>query len=56
MTTITDHQNKVNEINKLVNEKIVSDVPDTFPITDGIIEIEKYFNAKYKILWILKEP
>jgi hypothetical protein len=56
MTTIEDLKNKIDEINKLVNEKIVSDVEDTYPITDGIIDIEKYFNAKYKILWILKEP
>ena len=25
------------------------------PITDGIVDIEKFCNAKYKILWILKE-
>lgn len=56
MTTITDLQIKVAEINKLVNEKIISDIPDTYPITDGIIDVEKYLNAKYKILWILKEP
>ncbi len=56
MTTIADLKNKVDEINKLVNEKIVSDLEDTYPITDGIIDIEKYFNAKYKVLWILKEP
>jgi hypothetical protein len=27
-----------------------------FPIVDGIINIEKYLEAKYKILWMLKEP
>jgi len=27
----------------------------TFPINDGIIDIEKYSNAKIKILWVLKE-
>jgi len=26
------------------------------PIIDGIIDIEKYVKAKYRILWILKEP
>lgn len=56
MTSIKDLQDKVDEINKLVNEKIVSFSPDTYPIRDGIIDIEKYFKAKYKILWILKEP
>jgi hypothetical protein len=56
MTTIEDLKNKIDEIKKLINEKIVSDFEDTYPITDGIIDPEKYFNAKYKILWILKEP
>lgn len=26
-----------------------------FPISDGIVNLEKYLSAKYKILWILKE-
>ncbi len=26
------------------------------PIWDGIVDIDKYLNAKFKILWILKEP
>lgn len=26
------------------------------PIADGIVNIEKYLQAKFKILWILKEP
>jgi hypothetical protein len=26
------------------------------PIVDGIIDVEKYLEAKYKILWMLKEP
>lgn len=26
------------------------------PILDGVGNIEKYLNAKYKIMWILKEP
>ena len=43
-------------IDKLINETIKSDIEDTFPITDGLIDPERYFNAKYKILWILKEP
>jgi hypothetical protein len=29
--------------------------PDIEPISDGIINIEKYINSKYKILWVLKE-
>lgn len=56
MTTIQELKNRINEINILIEGKIKSDNPETFPIYDGIIDIEKYFNAKYKILWILKEP
>jgi hypothetical protein len=26
------------------------------PITDGIVNIEKYIGSKYKICWVLKEP
>jgi len=29
--------------------------PDIFPISDGIINFSKYLEAKFKILWILKE-
>jgi len=57
MTTLNELQDRVDEINKLIEEKIKSkDNPNIFPITDGIIDINKYYNAKYKILWILKEP
>jgi hypothetical protein len=35
---------------------IKSGVEGLYPIIDGIIDVEKYVNAKYKILWILKEP
>jgi hypothetical protein len=28
---------------------------DCFPVIDGIIDVERYAKAKYKILWILKE-
>ncbi|MGB4776085.1 MAG: hypothetical protein WBP45_12980 [Daejeonella sp.] len=49
-------QDKADAIDKIVKSTIKSDTPNTEPITDGIIDIEKYFNAKFKILWILKEP
>ncbi len=49
-------QHKIDEINRQVNETMISDNPEICPITDGIIDIDKYLKAKYKILWILKEP
>jgi hypothetical protein len=35
---------------------INSGIEGLLPIADGIINVEKYIKAKYKILWILKEP
>jgi hypothetical protein len=32
-----------------------SNEKNVFPIVDGIINVENYLHAKYKILWILKE-
>jgi hypothetical protein len=34
----------------------MTNVDDIRPIRDGVINIDKYLNARYKILWILKEP
>jgi hypothetical protein len=45
-----------NEIDQLIKEEIISDNPDLTSICDGIINYDEYFSAKYKILWILKEP
>ena len=47
---------KSKEIDTLINETIISTQEETYPILDGIIDIEKYLAAKFKILWILKEP
>ena len=46
---------KENEISSKINA-IESGKKGLLPIVDGIINIEKYVEAKYKILWILKEP
>lgn len=56
MMTLEELKNNIIIINKLVEAEIKSEIPDTHPIADGIIDVEKYFYAKYKILWILKEP
>jgi hypothetical protein len=45
------------EIDNLVKQRYPYDnLQDFGPICDGIINIEKYVKAKFKILWILKEP
>ncbi len=49
-------QDRIDEINKLIGETIISVDLNILPIYDGIIKIEKYLSAKYKILSILKEP
>jgi effector-binding domain-containing protein len=46
---------KEREIAEKINA-IKSDAEGLLPIVDGIIDIEKYLKAKYKILWMLKEP
>lgn len=56
MTKTNELKNKVDAIDNLVREKIISENENLYPITDGVIDVEKYTNAKYKILWILKEP
>jgi len=47
---------KCKKIDQLVERTVLSEDDDTFRILDGIIDIEKYYNAKYRIMWILKEP
>lgn len=37
-------------------QEIECDREQAEPIRDGIIDPERYFSAKYRILWILKEP
>jgi hypothetical protein len=45
-----------NEIDQLITQEIISDNPDLTAISDGIINYEDYYSAKFKIMWILKEP
>jgi hypothetical protein len=54
--TIQELTEKSSELDKLINATIKSDIEDSFPILDGVIDPEKYLTANYKILWILKEP
>jgi hypothetical protein len=56
MKTITELQELADKIDNLIKTTINSSNSETFPILDGIIDINKYFNCKFKILWILKEP
>lgn len=44
------------EVVKLINKTVTSEYKDIYPVTDGVIEADKYLNAPFKILWILKEP
>jgi len=54
--TIQDLTAKSKELDTLINSTITSTQEDTFPILDGIVDPERFLSAKYKILWILKEP
>lgn len=53
MKTLETFKNKCNTISEQI-EQIGLDNDSHFVI-DGIIEPEKYLNAKYRILWVLKE-
>lgn len=53
---IDDLKNRVENLKSRIGKEILSENEKVKPITDGIINVEKYFNSKYKILWILKEP
>lgn len=52
--------NKLGELIK-IQEEITQDIekiretPAKYSVVDGVIDPEKYLNAKYRILWILKE-
>ena len=52
-----NYQKESEKIDTLINKKYPYDEEsDIGPILDGVIDYEKYFSSKYKILWILKEP
>lgn len=56
METIQNLSEKSAQLDLKVKKDIKSDLPNLKPLTDGIINIEFYLKAKYKILWVLKEP
>lgn len=56
MISKNELQQRIDEVNEIINKTIISDNIEVFPITDGIIDIDRYLKAQYKILWILKEP
>lgn len=47
---------KISKIDRLIEAINDPLYPNCAPITDGIIDIDKYLDSKIKILWILKEP
>ena len=53
MLTMEELEIKEKEIAEKI--KAIPSINGCFPVIDGIIDIERYINAKYKILWILKE-
>lgn len=50
----TELEKKVEIIDKMIIENYLPG--NKYVITDGIVDISKYLNSKFKILWILKEP
>lgn len=54
--TVPEIHIKSKEIDTLVTLQMTQVEEEIKPILDGIVDPEKYFQSKYKILWILKEP
>jgi hypothetical protein len=46
----------VAKIHALINERLSDEKNNRFPITDGPVNIERYFNKPIKVCWVLKEP
>ena len=49
-------QDQCNQIEAAIWEDYIDVNEKCEPIIDGIVNIEKYLNSAFKILWILKEP
>lgn len=53
---ILDLEKKCKEIEELICKNYVDENGLCEPIVDGIVNIDKYLQSRFKILWILKEP
>lgn len=52
----TELQEKCQDLEKQILEKVIDETGYSQPILDGIVNLRHYLMAKYRILWILKEP
>lgn len=52
----TQLQDKCTKIENDIWNNYVDTTGNCEPIADGIVDIEQYLTAKFKILWVLKEP
>ena len=53
MSNLENFRKEILDFNELINETKESE--NRKPLLDGPLNIEKYFNAKIKIVWLLKE-
>lgn len=54
--TARDLIDRCKAFDEIIRQTIISEKEETFSIRDGIVDPERFISAKYKILWILKEP
>jgi len=47
---------QIDDLEKIMSETIIDPENKSVVILDGIVDTDRYYSAKYKILWILKEP
>lgn len=54
-TQFQQKEHEIKRLNELI-KKEYSKEEEKYVILDGIVDIEKYLSADFKILWVLKEP
>ncbi len=56
MLPFYEFKKQVKLLEEEMESEIDNDLPETYIFTDGIMDIEKYYYSKVRILWVLKEP
>jgi len=52
---IHEFKNRIASLNNLIRDKVSEPENKRYPIYDGAVDAERYFNSTIKIAWLLKE-
>lgn len=47
---VNEWQSKIELLDEKIKKNIFDSTGDSLPISDGIVDVDKYLSAKYKIL------